>query len=80
MSQPDIINPNLNYQSDVTPSTPFIVKDVALKAFLFSLVFYIMTTVIDQRLTILNKCSNMSKQIILSILFGMVFYFISINI
>jgi len=37
MSNPDTINPNLNYQSDVTPSTPFIVKDVALKAFLFSL-------------------------------------------
>ena len=80
MSQPDIINPNLNYQNDITPSTPIIVKDVALKAFLFSLVFYIMTTVIDKRLTILDKYSNITKQIILSILFGLAYYFISINI
>jgi len=80
MSQPDIINPNLNYQNDVTPSTPFIVKDVALKAFLFSIVFYIINTVIDKRLIMLDKYSNITKQIILSILFGLAYYFISINI
>ena len=34
-------NPTLNYQSEITPSFNFIVKDVALKTLLFSMLFYI---------------------------------------
>ena len=39
MSNPDSVNPNLNYQNYVTLQYNFIVKDVALKALLFSMLF-----------------------------------------
>jgi len=81
MSNPDSVNPNLNYQNDVTPSFNFIVKDVALKALLFSMLFYIMNSnLLHKMLQCLDKYPLVDKNFIQSILFGLVFYFISINL
>ena len=74
-------NPNLNYQNDITPSFDFIVKDVALKALLFSMLFYIMNSnLLHKLLQCFDKYPFIEKNFIQSILFGLVFYFISINL
>ena len=81
MSQQDTSNPNLNYQNDVTLSFNFIVKDVALKALLFSMLFYIMNSnLLHKMLQCLDKYPLVDKNFIQSILFGLVFYFISVNL
>ena len=81
MSNPDTINPNLNYQNDVSMHYNFIVKDVALKALLFSMLFYIINSNLTCKLLqFLNKYPLIDKNLILSILFGLAFYFISINL
>jgi len=81
MSQQELTNPNLNYQNDINPSFNFIVKDVALKALLFSMLFYIMNSnLLHKMLQCLDKYPLVDKNFIQSILFGLVFYFISINL
>ena len=81
MSNPDIVDPNLNYQNDLTPSLNFIVKDVALKALLFSMLFYIINSnLLHKILQCLDKYPLIDKNLIQSILFGLTFYFISINL
>lgn len=81
MSQPDTINPNLNYQKDVSSPINFIVKDVALKALLFSMLFYIINSnLINKLLQCLDKYPLVDKNFIQSVLFGLMFYFISINL
>jgi hypothetical protein len=81
MSQEETVNPNLNYQNDITPSFNFIVKDVALKSLLFSMLFYIMNSnLINKLLQCLDKYPLIDKNFIQSILFGLVFYFISVNL
>ena len=81
MSNPDTINPNLNYQNDVALQYNFIVKDVALKALLFSMLFYIMNSnLLHKLLQCLDKYPLIDKNFIQSLLFGLVFYFISINL
>ena len=73
--------PNLNYQSDVSPYTNLIVKDVALKALLFSMVFYILNSnLMCKLLQCLDKFPFIEKNFIQSIIFGLVFYFISVNL
>ena len=74
-------NPNLNYQNDITPSFDFIVKDVALKALLFSMLFYIInSSLVHKLLQCFDKYPLIEKNFVQSILFGLVFYFISINL
>ena len=54
--------PNLNYQNELSPYTNFIVKDVALKALLFSMVFYIMNSnLINKLLQCLDKYQFIEK-------------------
>ena len=73
--------PNLNYQNELSPYTNFIVKDVALKALLFSMVFYIMNSnLINKLLQCLDKYQFIEKNFIQAILFGIVFYMISVNL
>jgi hypothetical protein len=76
--------PVVNYQNDVTKSNlnlNFIVKDVALKALLFSMVFYILnSSLMNKLLQCLNKYDFIDKNIIQSILFGLIFYMISVNL
>ena len=74
-------NPTLNYQSEITPSFNFIVKDVALKTLLFSMLFYIInSSLVHKLLQCFDKYPLIEKNFIQSILFGLVFYFISINL
>jgi hypothetical protein len=81
MSNPDSVNPNLNYQNDVTLQYNFIVKDVALKALLFSMLFYIINSnLLNKVLQCLDKYPLIDKNFIQAVLFGLVFYFISINL
>ena len=81
MSTTNNSNPNLNYQSDITPSFNFIVKDVALKALLFAMLFYIINSnLVHKLLQVLNAYPLIDKNFIQSLLFGLVFYFISINL
>ena len=75
--------PNLNYQSDIsgTQFSSLIVKDVALKALLFSMVFYIINSnLMNKLLQCLDRFPYIDKNVIQSIVFGLVFYFISVNL
>jgi hypothetical protein len=73
--------PKLNYQNELTPYTNFIVKDIALKALLFSMVFYIMNSnLVNKLLQCLDKYQFIEKNFIQAILFGIVFYMISVNL
>ena len=72
---------NLNYQNELSPYTNFIVKDVALKTLLFSMVFYIMNTpLVNKLLQCLDKYQFIERNFVQSILFGLVYYMISINL
>jgi len=72
---------NLNYQNELSPYTNFLVKDVALKALLFSMVFYIMNSnLIIKLLQFLDKYQFIEKNFIQAILFGIVYYMISVNL
>jgi hypothetical protein len=72
---------SLNYQNELSPYTNFIVKDTALKALLFSMVFYIMNSpLVIKLLQCLDKYQFIEKNFIQSILFGLVFYMISVNL
>ena len=81
MSNPDTIKPNLNYQNEVSLKYNFVVKDVALKALLFSMLFYIMNSnLLHKLLQCLDKYPLIDKNFIQSLLFGLLFYFISVNL
>jgi len=72
---------SLNYQNELSPYTNFIIKDVALKALLFAMVFYIMNSnLINKLLQCLDKYQFIEKNFIQAILFGLVFYMISVNL
>jgi len=72
---------NLNYQNELSPYTNFIVKDVALKALLFSMIFYIMnSTLVNKLLQCLDKYQFIERNFVQSILFGLVYYMISVNL
>ena len=72
---------SLNYQNELSPYTNFIIKDVALKALLFAMVFYIMNSnLINKLLQCLDKYQFIEKNFVQAILFGLVFYMISVNL
>jgi hypothetical protein len=72
---------SLNYQNELSPYTNFIVKDVALKALLFAMVFYIMnSSLVNKLLQCLDKYQFIERNFIQSILFGIVFYMINVNL
>jgi hypothetical protein len=74
-------NQELNYQNELSPYTNFIVKDIALKALLFSMVFYIMNSnLLNKLLQCLDKYQFIEKNFVQAILFGLVFYMISVNL
>ena len=59
----------------------FLVKDIALKALLFSMVFYIINSKLMLKcLSFLNKYPWIEINIIQSILFAFVFYIVSVNL
>jgi hypothetical protein len=71
----------LNYQNELSPYTNYIVKDVALKALLFAMVFYIMNSnLVNKLLQSLDKYQFIERNFIQSIMFGLVFYMINVNL
>lgn len=72
---------SLNYQNELSPYTNFIVKDIALKALLFSMVFYIMnSSLLNKLLQFLDKYQFIEKNFVQAVLFGLIFYMISVNL
>ena len=72
---------SLNYQNELSPYTNFIVKDVALKALLFSMVFYIMnSSLLNKLLQCLDKYQFIERNFVQALLFGLIFYMISVNL
>ncbi len=75
------INNNVDYKPDQSMHINFIVKDVALKSLLFGMVFYIINSkLLNKLLSFFDKYPWIEKNFIQSILFVLVFYFISINL
>ena len=59
----------------------FITKDVALKALLFGMVFYIINSkLMNNLLSCLDQYPWIEKNLIQAIIFSLVFYLISINL
>lgn len=86
-----IQNTKLDYQNEIETSTSsgsgkslhlnFLVKDVALKALLFGMVFYILNSkLINKLLSCLDAFPWIEKNLVQAVLFGVVFYMISVNL
>ena len=59
----------------------FLVKDVALKALLFGMVFYIMNSkLMNKLLSCLDGFPWLERNLVQAVLFGIVFYLISVNL
>ena len=71
----------LDYKNDTTMHINFLVKDVALKALLFGMVFYIINSnLMNKLLSCLDNYPWIEKNLIQSIIFALVFYIISVNL
>ena len=73
----------LDYKNDLDYSfhLNFIVKDIALKALLFGMVFYILNSkLINKLLSCLDNYPWIEKNLIQALLFTLIFYIISINL
>jgi hypothetical protein len=71
----------LDYKTHTTMHINFLVKDVALKALLFGMVFYILNSnLINKLLSYLDKYPWIEKNLIQAIMFAIIFYLISINL
>lgn len=71
----------INYKKDITPSLNFLTKDIALKALLFSMVFYIVNSnLMLKLLQCLDKYPIIEKNLIQAIIFGILYYIISVNL
>ena len=71
----------LDYKNDTSMHLNFLVKDVALKALLFGMVFYIINSnLINKLLSCLDKYPWIEKNLIQSIIFAFIFYIISVNL
>lgn len=76
-----LLNTNLDYKTETSLYVNLVVKDVALKALLFGMVFYILNSnLIIKLLSCLDKYPWIEKNLIQSILFTLVFYLISVNL
>jgi hypothetical protein len=74
-------NSKLNYKDDLQEGFSYVVKDVALKAILFGMVFYIINSdLMNKLLRCLDGIRFLEKNLIQSIIFTFIFYLISINL
>ena len=72
---------HLDYKEDIEEGFSYVVKDIALKSLLFAMVFYIINSkLINKFLSFTDRYSFIEKNFIQSIIFGLVFYLISINL
>ena len=81
----DKMDPKLDYQKELDTSTSlqlnFLVKDVALKALLFGMVFYILNSkLMNKLLSCLDSFPWIEKNLVQALIFGIVFYLISVNL
>jgi hypothetical protein len=75
----------LDYKGEINTDKSFhlnfLVKDVALKALLFGMVFYILNSkLILKLLSCLDNYPWIEKNLIQAILFTLIFYIISVNL
>jgi len=71
----------MNYQNEIQEGFSYVVKDVALKAILFGMVFYIINSdLMNKLLKCLDGIRFIEKNFIQSIIFALVYYLISINL
>jgi len=71
----------LDYKNDTSMHINFLVKDIALKALLFGMVFYIINSnLMNKLLSCCDKYHWIEKNVIQSIIFALVFYIISVNL
>ena len=71
----------VNYKKDTTLTMNFLTKDVALKALLFSMVFYIVNSnLMIKILECLDKYPIIEKNFIQAIIFGLLYYVITVNL
>lgn len=71
----------LNYKNDVEEGFSYMVKDVALKALLFGMVFYIINSnLISKLLSCVERFNFIEKNFVQAVLFALVYYVISINL
>jgi hypothetical protein len=71
----------LNYKDNIEEGFSYIVKDVALKALLFSMVFYIINSnLVSKLLNCVERFSFIEKNFVQAVLFAAVYYLISINL
>ena len=72
----------LNHKGDIDAGfSAYIVKDAALKSLLFAMVFYIINSnLVSKLLSCVEKFSFIEKNFVQAILFGLVYYLISINL
>jgi hypothetical protein len=83
MSDINSENTKLDYKKELDNSfhLNFIVKDIALKSLLFGMVFYILNSkLINKLLSCLDNYPWIEKNLVQAILFGLLFYLISINL
>lgn len=75
---------NLNHSEQIKEgfsSGDYIVKDIALKALLFAMVFYIINSnLMGKLLVCVERTGFIEKNFVQALLFGVVFYLISINL
>ena len=72
---------NLDYKRKIDYHLNFLVKDVALKALLFGMVFYIVNSkLMNKLLSCLDNYPWIEKNLIQAIIFALVFYIISVNL
>jgi hypothetical protein len=81
MSNINIEDTKLDYKNDTSMHLNFLVKDVALKALLFGMVFYIINSnLMNKLLSCLDKYPWIEKNLIQSLIFALIFYIISVNL
>lgn len=72
---------NLDYKRKLDYHLNFLVKDVALKALLFGMVFYIVNSkLMNKMLSCFDKYPWIERNLIQAIIFGLLFYIISVNL
>lgn len=75
---------NLNHKDQIEEGfSSYVVKDIALKALLFAMVFYIINSnLVSKLLSCVERFSSnfIEKNFIQAILFGIIYYLISINL
>ena len=75
---------NLNHNEQIKEgfsSSEYLVKDIALKALLFSMVFYIINSnLMGKLLVCVERIGFIEKNFVQALLFGIVYYLISINL